>query len=205
MKKALGIIVAIAMFGALAIGASAAYNAELLGQMNTDISELIGEWDFGDVAGNSVSFEMGKPFTLKLSFAEPVGFSGNWVGLSTNVPVADDEAAEAIPISISIKADGATLSQNGISMINRDNSGFLTIDLARQWGGDYDHFGLANLAFSEIEITVTLGEPVGGGEEQSTERTDAADPTKAGVGDVAVASAIALVAAGAVVFTRKRK
>jgi MprA protease rhombosortase-interaction domain-containing protein len=217
LRKAFSVIVAVAMFATLAVGASAAYTAELLGQMNTDISDLVGEWDFENVPGNGVSFEMGEEFTLKFSFDEPVAFSGNWVGIETGIPVADDDEAGAIPVAISIKADGVVLSGSAPDQINRDNSGTMTIDLARKWGGDYDHFGLSDLAFSELEITLTIGEPTATPEPVVTtaapvvagDTTVASDAQKdgadTGIAGVAMISAAALVAAGAVAFTRKRK
>ncbi|MCL2638116.1 MAG: hypothetical protein FWD48_07045 [Oscillospiraceae bacterium] len=204
LKKVLGILLAVAMFGALAVSASA-YTATIMGQMDTDVSDEIGEWDLENWAGASTSFEFGKPFTIKISFADFVAFSGNWTGISTNVPVNGDEEAAAIPVEISIKADGTTLSQSGLDLIDRDSSGFLTIDLARQWGGSYDHFGLAGRQFKELEITVTVGvSAVAISGDAPVARADGGD-VKTGVADVAVASAIALMAAGAVVISRKKR
>jgi hypothetical protein len=64
-------------------------------------------------------------------------------------------------------------------------------------------FGCDGLA--ELITSATLVIPGGGGGGTAPVRVEGDGGAKAGVGDVAVASAIALVAAGAVVFSRKKK
>jgi hypothetical protein len=57
-----------------------------------------------------------------------------------------------------------------------------------------------------VQYTAAGGGETGGGTTTTTTTDgDPKDPTETGIGDVAVASAIALVAVGAVVFSRKKK
>jgi hypothetical protein len=50
--------------------------------------------------------------------------------------------------------DGNDLGSEIVPLINRDNSGFMTIDIARQWGGNYDAYDLAGMdPFTTLEIT----------------------------------------------------
>ena len=61
----------------------------------------------GDLPGNSATFSLGQTATIKLEFSEPQKLTGNWIGISTNIPVASDDEAEASGGRIvSIKIDG---------------------------------------------------------------------------------------------------
>jgi len=157
-KRLLAITLAVMMilaFIPFGSALAATYSAELLGQMDMDASSLVDEWGLGDWPGNSVTFSLGQNATIKLEFTEPVKFSGNWTGIATDIPVASDEDAEATGGRIvAFKLDGVDLGYKAVPLINRDNSGFLTIDIARQWGGSYDVYNLAGMEpFSTLEIT----------------------------------------------------
>jgi len=154
-------------FGPAAVAST--FSASLLGQLDTDVSDIVPEWGIEDHPGNSVSFDYGQEVTIKMEFDEPIKFTGNWVGIATDVPVESDEDAESTGAYItSFKVDGNDLGSVLVPLINRDNSGFLTIDIARQWGGDYDDYDLANLEpYSVIEISFIV--PNEGGGEVTTD------------------------------------
>ena len=150
------------------------YTAQLLGQLDTGVSELISEWGMEDVDGNSVTFEIGKEVTISLEFAEPIKFTGNWTGISTTVPVISDADAVSTETKIlSFIVDGEDLGSRAISLINRDDDGFLCLDIARQWGGDYDYYGLADMEpFSKIEITFIVTNEAAGVEDEPSEPSE---------------------------------
>jgi len=131
------------------------FSATLMGQLDTGVSDSIGEWDFGDLPDATAAFKVGREATISMKFDEPIKFTGNWTGISTFIPVDSDEAAEATgAIITSFIVDGNELGSKEVPLINRDGSGFMTIDIARQWGGDYDAYDLAGMdPFSELEIT----------------------------------------------------
>ena len=131
------------------------HKATLMGQLDADVSDTVPEWGIGDIPEATAFFEVGKEATISMSFAEAIKFTGNWTGISTSIPVDDDEGAEATNASIlSFKVDGNDLGAKEVPLINRDNSGFMTIDIARQWGGSYDDYDLAGMdPFKELEIT----------------------------------------------------
>ncbi|MCL2002823.1 MAG: hypothetical protein FWG72_02325 [Oscillospiraceae bacterium] len=141
---------------------AADYTATLMGQLDADVSTSVDEWGLGDLPSASVSFSLGAEATIVMEFDEPIKFTGNWTGISTDIPVADDAEAEAfLGGIISFKVDGVELGSREVPMVNRDGGGFLTIDVARQWGGNYDAYDLAGMApFSKLEITFLLGDEV---------------------------------------------
>ena len=143
---------------------ASAFTASLLGQLDTGVSDIVPEWGIEDHPGNSVSFDYGDEVTIKMEFDEPIKFTGNWVGIATDVPVVDDDDAESTGAYITaFKLDGVDLGSVLVPLINRDNSGFLTIDIARQWGANYDDYGLADLEpYSTIEISFIVPNEGGG-------------------------------------------
>jgi len=147
-----------APFTTLEIEFVVGFSATLMGQLDTDVSTSIGEWDFGSIPEATVPFKVGEEATLSMEFAEPIKFTGNWTGLSTYIPVRGDEDAESTGAHItSFKVDGNELGSRLVPLINRDDSGFLTIDIARQWGGSYDEYDLAGMdPFSKLEITFII-------------------------------------------------
>ena len=201
MKKAVyTLALAALLLTMLAIPAfAAAYEATLMGQLDTDVpgSAAIGEWDIEKQPGAKVSFELGKQATITMEFAEPIKFSSNWTGISTNFPVTSDEDAEASMAKIiSFKVDGKDLGAKKVPLINRDNSGFLTIDVSRKWGGDYDVYGLADMApFSKLEITFMVGEAAAG----SAPAAKTGDATMIGL-----AGLLLVLSAGGAILLKKR-
>jgi hypothetical protein len=137
------------------------FEATLMGQLDADVSSYVDEWGIGDLPSASVNFSLGQEATISMSFGEPIKFTGNWTGISTNVPVASDEDAEALGGGIvSFVVDGVDLGMRYVPLINRDDSGFLTIDIARQWGGDYDaydHPSITPLNSRHLEHTLIAG------------------------------------------------
>jgi len=138
----------------------------VVGHIATIMGELDGEnfggldhnWAIGDAPGARVPVKVGEPSTIKMEFSEPAKFTGNWTGIATSIPVNSDEDAESTGAHItSFKVDGNDLGQKMVPLINRDGSGFMTIDIARQWGGDYDEYDLAGMdPFTELEITFII-------------------------------------------------
>jgi len=160
------------------------HKATLMGQLDTSVSDSIGEWSFGDLEDASVLFEIGKEATIKMSFDEAIKFTGNWTGIATSIPVDDDEGAEATgAIITSFKVDGNDLGSKEVPLINRDNSGFMTIDIARQWGGDYDEYDLAGMdPFKELEITFIVPNMPDGSSGGDSEPVDFAKEGNAWIG-----------------------
>ena len=144
---------------ALTALAEGEYEATLMGQLDTDVNDSIGEWDLENLPEATVRFDLGTAATIVIEFSEPIKFTGNWTGISTDIPVDGDEAAEAILGGItSFKIDDIELGARQVPLIDRDNNGLLTIDIARQWGGSYDAYDLENMdPFSKLEITFILG------------------------------------------------
>jgi hypothetical protein len=138
-KKILVSVVCLAMLGAL---------------VSVQMVFAVGEWEIGDYEGNSVEFSFGEEATISLEFDEPIKFTGNWTGITTDIPVEGDTDAESTgAIITAFILDGEDLGEKAVPVIDRDDSGLLTIDIARQWAGDYDDFEIAGREFSSIEIT----------------------------------------------------
>jgi len=118
----------------------------------------VGEWAIGDEPGALVPTIIGESTTIKMDFDGPIKFSGNWTGISTTIPVDGDEDAESTGAHItSFIVDGNDLGSKLVPLIDRDGNGFLTIDVARQWGGDYDDYDLAGMEpFTSLEITFII-------------------------------------------------
>ncbi|MDR2570165.1 MAG: hypothetical protein LBD23_07690 [Oscillospiraceae bacterium] len=163
-KRLLPIILAMILiltfipFGPAAV-ASGEFTATLMGQLDSGVSDAVDEWGIGDLPEASVSFDLFKPATISMQFDEPIKFTGNWTGISTDVPVGNDEDAMRLGGQIlSFVVDGDNLGSRVVPLIDRDEDGFLTIDIARQWGGDYDAYDLAGMdPFSTLEITFVVG------------------------------------------------
>jgi len=139
--------------------ASGEFTATLMGQLDADVSDAVDEWGIGDLPDASVSFNLGEIVTISMEFPEPIKFTGNWTGISTDVPVNDDDHAESIGGTIlNFVVDGNDLGSRNVPLIDRDDEGFLTIDIARQWGGDWDAYDLAGMdPFTTLEITFFVG------------------------------------------------
>jgi len=140
------------------------HTATLMGQLDTDVSTSVDEWGIGDLEDATVAFEVGKEATISMSFAEAIKFTGNWTGIATSIPVRSDEDAEETGAHITkFIVDGNDLGSKLVPLINRDDSGFMTIDIARQWGGDYDEYDLAGMdPFKTLEISFIVPNVPGG-------------------------------------------
>jgi len=140
------------------------HTAQLLGQLDTDAGGSVPEWGIGDEEGATVAFKVGEEATISMSFDEAIKFSGNWTGIATSIPVTSDEDAESTGAHITkFVVDGEDLGSKLVPLINRDDSGFMTIDIARQWGGDYDEYDLAGMdPFKTLEISFIVPNLPGG-------------------------------------------
>ncbi|MCL1845889.1 MAG: hypothetical protein FWF77_08300 [Defluviitaleaceae bacterium] len=138
-----------------AVAAEDVFTATLMGQLDADVSDAVEEWGIGDLEDASVDFSIGQEAIISMTFAEPIKFTGNWTGIGTNIPVLSDADAESTNAVITaFVVDGNDLGSREVPLIDRDEAGYLTIDIARQWGGDYDAYDLAGMdPFSSIEIT----------------------------------------------------
>jgi len=163
LRKILAVLVCLAMLAGFATVHTASgavleegktYTAQLLGQLEADFSADVGEWGLGEVEGNEAKFKIGEEATISLEFEEAVKFTGNWTGISTNIAVFDDEDAVSANAKIlAFIVDGEDLGAKAVPVIDRDGGGNLCIDIARQWGGDYDDYDLAGMdPFTTIEI-----------------------------------------------------
>ena len=186
--------------------AAGEYKATLMGQMDVDVSDAVDEWGLGDLPEASVSFSLGSEATISMKFDSPVKFSGNWTGISTDLPVSGDDAAEATGAKItSFKVDGKELGSKAVPLIDRDNSGFLTIDIARQWGGDYDAYNLKGMIpFSSIEITFIVPDPAASGASDGGE-TAATSPKTGDNIFIGIALVLLVLSGAAVLVIRKIK
>jgi len=152
-------LLSLSALGLTAAADDGTYTATLMGQLDAAVSDSVPEWGIGDIPEASVNFALGEQATISMTFDEPIKFTGNWTGISTDIPVTSDTEAMLVGGRIlSFKVDGNDLGEKKVPLINRDDNGFLTIDIARQWGGDYDDYDLAGMEpFSSIEITFILG------------------------------------------------
>ena len=140
----------------------------LMGQLDSDVNTDVPEWGIGDIPEARAPIVIGEPNTIKMEFSNPIKFTGNWTGIATSIPVANDADAETTGTHIThFIVDGQNLGPRPIPLINRDDSGFMTIDIARQWGGDYDAYNLADMdPFTTLEITFIVPRMPDGVEEE---------------------------------------
>lgn len=145
-------------FGSAAV-ATGEWTATLMGQLDADVSDSVPEWGLGDLPEASVSFSLYEPVTIKMEFDEPIKFTGNWTGIGTDFPInGDGEAAVLGGQILNFIVDGEDLGSRPVPIIDRDSAGAVTLDIARQWGGDYDPYDLAGMdPFTSIEITFVVG------------------------------------------------
>jgi len=138
--------------------ANGEFTATIMGQLDTDVSDAVDEWGIGDLPDASIVFQIGEESTISMEFPEPIKFTGNWTGISTTIPVLDDVDAESTGAHITaFVVDGVDLGARPVPVIDRDGLGFLTIDIARQWGGDWDNYDLAGMApFTSLEISFLI-------------------------------------------------
>jgi len=135
------------------------FTATLFSQMEITVSDVIGEWELGNIPEASVEFKLFEPVTISLEFEEPVKFTGHWANIQTNVPVVGDFEALMIGGKIlSFIVDGEDLGSRPVKIIDRDRDGSLTLDLTQWWDGGYDPYGLVMMEpFLSIDITFVIG------------------------------------------------
>ena len=135
--------------------ASDEFTATLFGELDADVNTDVPEWGISDMPEASVPLLIGQPVTIFLEFSNPIKFTGNRTGISTNIPVLSDEDAESTGAFIMhFIVDGNDLGSKLVPLIDRDGNGFMTIDIARQWDGSYDEYDLAGMdPFTSLEIT----------------------------------------------------
>ncbi|MCL2662490.1 MAG: hypothetical protein FWE83_04075 [Oscillospiraceae bacterium] len=148
--------------------------ATLEGQLDTDVNSDVPEWGLGSIPEARAPIVIGEPSTIKMEFSNPIKFTGNWTGIATSILVANDDDAETTGAHIThFIVDGQNLGPRPIPLINRDDSGFLTIDIARQWGGSYDAYNLADMEpFTTLEITFIIPNMPEGVEPEPVEHED---------------------------------
>jgi hypothetical protein len=197
LKKTLSIVVMLAMFGALALTASGMAFGNTEDEDYWRI-ELYNEWG---------------PTATPANFTVPAGEVLRITFTLSGIPAGN------YPAQLGIGGTDWFFKGDSPFVVNVTGDG--TYVLEASWADDFDIaqvlvIDIAGLA-SALGIT-ELGTGDTGGAAATASYTigaaaaaapvavrDADGGAKAGVGDVAVASAIALVAAGAVVFSRKRK
>jgi hypothetical protein len=130
------------------------FTATLLGQLDTDVSTVVDEWGIGYLEDASVGFSIGQEAIIHMTFDEPIKFTGNWAGIATNIPVIGNADAESTGARIlHFVVDGNDLGSREVSLINRYESGYMTIDIARQGDVSHDAYDLAGMEpFSTLEI-----------------------------------------------------
>jgi len=139
----------------LASSVSSEFIATLFGELDPDVNSDVPEWGISDIPEASVFFTVGQPATISLEFSNPIKFTGNQAGISTNIPVLNDMDAESTGAFIThFIVDGNDLGSKLVPLIDHDSNGFMAIDIARQWDGSYDEYDLAGMdPFTTLEIT----------------------------------------------------
>jgi hypothetical protein len=197
MKKAFGIIIAIAMLSTLALTASAVNFGSIEGDGWWRI-EIFNEW--GDTGPPSAPVVVGADEKLEITFTlsgMPAGSYTAYLGTSGSWQFKNDS-----PFSVVVSGDGTyTITAQWDEGIEIEQVLVVDIEgLATALGidpeGEGDDGGVTATATRTVSSAAAQ-------QEAPPVRLDG--DVKAGVGDVAVASAIALVAVGAVVFSRKKK
>jgi hypothetical protein len=191
MKKLLAIFVAIAMIGTLTITASAASF-----KLDLDVADGTGwsEWAFGIVddedTGNDIEI-LQNATEIKFTFTEEpeggveIAFLGDGNAWSwKQVKVFDENADEGTSVTVKVSD-----LDDWAEAVSGEGAKFAI----GHWSADLEDI------LAGVEIVYGSGGGGNGGVDGDKK------PVDTGIGDVAVASAIALVAVGAVVFSRKRK
>lgn len=148
------LVMALIPFGGITLADSGEYTAYIAGQVDIDVSTAVEEWGIENLPDASTTVTIGEEATISMSFDEPIKFTGNWTGITIDIPIESDLHAGTTGAKIlSFKTDGKDHGSRVVPIINRDGGGNLCIDIARQWGGDYDPYDLAGMEpFSSLEI-----------------------------------------------------
>jgi hypothetical protein len=201
MKKLLAIFVAIAMIGTLTITASAASF-----KLDLDVADGTGwsEWAFGIVDDEDTGVDIAilqDATEIKFTFTEEpeggveIAFLGDGNSWSwKQVKIFDENADEGTSVTVKVSD-----LDDWAEAVSGEGAKFAI----GHWSADLEDI------LASVEIVYGSGgdptpPPAGENGENGGVDGDKKD-VETGIGDVAVASAIALVAVGAVVFSRKRK
>ena len=211
MKRVLTILVAVAMFAALAIGSGAAMKSSWLEGGAADGDGFTILTDGTDGVSNDLTTAMLTSATRLVIVCSPDddemeieliwgahlgGWWNDWKGYIDEV-YADGKIT--FVLADVLKNYDEFLS-NGGHVLDDGEPGALKL-MFRAWGA-YDSLNVTDFYLEGMATAAPVETPIGDTSAPVTAPKDGADT---GIGSVAVASAVALVAAGAVVFARKRK
>lgn len=208
LRKVLAAVLTGAMvLGTMAVSASAddaKFTAGIAGQFDASVEGNFGEWQ--DTASFNQELEYNKEVTLKVDFGQAVTFSGNYVGLQTNVPVETDDDDVVINDAklISLKLDGEAVTINDDSYLTAEGfDGGLRINLTNQWNGDIevqpiDPAVWAGKAFQVIEVTFQINNGDAAADEEPGDDSTTGSSTTA-----VIFVAVAALAVVATVSTKK--
>lgn len=174
-KRALSFVLSAAMvltagaFGSVQSEKSAkaadTYTATLSAQMNTD-KATIGEWEFSA----STEFKLGEEATIKFPAADAASgdaigcFSGNFIGIDTTLPVAENLTGKITSIKFDgVEPEGLDYSQVVFGPEN-ESSTTERITLVNEWAptainGLFPE-GYVFPEFKSLEVSFVVGEPV---------------------------------------------
>jgi hypothetical protein len=230
-RKIMSMVVAIAMFAALAVSASA-YGANLIGDINGWGHGFWGPGDDGNASdGNGVTITGDGSYTVWIEFDEAiegVEFISLIVHIATEGSGAGSTFVDYPDASVaitSLKADGTEIAKTGNSFMSQEDD-VMRVWVYNPWGpGDNGTYvtddsafagatrvevtfsvtGMSAAAVDTVEVVETREEvtaTAGNTNVVSDAQKDGADT---GIAGIATISAAALAAAGAIAFTRKRK
>ncbi|MCL2019069.1 MAG: hypothetical protein FWG70_04845 [Oscillospiraceae bacterium] len=200
LRKLLGVVVAVAMFSVLAISASAG----IINGNGPDFEEGDSKYVFA-LTADEVLGATSVTVSITVDGVED-GFGGGIAILTPDWPGSWIEWGDA-DAGKPIVSDGSTIVITGDDLFTENEEGKYWVMLEGWWGGDITVDGItielaevAPVAPPEALVTTPEVAPVNTGATEADKQE-----TDTGLGDVAIASAIALAAAGAVVFSRKKK
>jgi hypothetical protein len=196
MKKLLGILVAVAMISALTITASAG----IANGNGSDYDEGDSKYVFegsGVISGFTITFDIDDPdsFGGGIIWYGDMFEEGWWDEAGGWIEFGDDGADKPIV------SDGATIQVTLDAPVVADGA---VIMMEQWWGSDMTITGI-DFTYATPTVRPVEVEGTDPGIVAISGDLDKDKQPDSGVGDVAVASAIALVAAGAVMFSRKKK
>lgn len=176
-KLLVAALAATMVLSSMVISAFAAdeYKCGVEGQFNTEVKENFAEWE--NLSGYQSTFKAdGSVQTYKADYGKKVQFSGNYVGLQTNVPVTLDADKKVTNVAklISVKLDGVEVPVTGTVLTAEGYDGGLRITLINQWNKDITTQPIAadawNKPFQTIEVQFSVGaaEDTGAGDSSAT-------------------------------------
>lgn len=136
-KIALAAFAGTMVMSASALADGEKFTAGIDGQFDTSIEGNFAEWQ--DLASYRQDFDYNGEVTLTVDYGQKVAFSGNYVGLNTNVEVIEGDDGKPVNDAklISLKLDGEEVAINDPSYLTAEGiDGGLRINLTNQWNGD---------------------------------------------------------------------